>query len=104
MVKPVVVSVRIYKRFLLMLPPSPFVCNVATTFMAFVEKAIGNMTGLDKFSRCYIPSAAHEIRALCEVHVKPVLLWLQRRLAVIYFLDVRSTTKHVEEKAIGKVE
>lgn len=53
---------------------------------------------------CYIPSAAHEIRPLRVVHVKPVLLWLQRRLLTVYFFDVRSTTKHVEEKAIGKVE
>ena len=59
MVKPVVVSVWIYKRFLLMLPPSPFVCNVATTFMAFVGKAIGNVTGLDKFSNRQIPIAIY---------------------------------------------
>lgn len=52
---------------------------------------------------CYIPSAAHEIRRLFAVHVKPVLLWLRRRLETIYLFDVRSTTKHVEGKAIGKV-
>ena len=52
---------------------------------------------------CYIPSAAHEIRPLFTVHVKPVLLWLRRRLEAIYLFDVRSTTKHVEGKAIGKV-
>ena len=59
MVKPVVVSVWIYKRFLLMLPPSPFVCKVATTFRAFVGNAIGNVTGLGMFPHCQIPIAIY---------------------------------------------
>ena len=73
MVKPVVVSVWIYKRFLLMLPPSPFVCNVATTFMAFVGKAIGNVTGLDKFPHCYIPTASQHAPPLARTE-KPVVV------------------------------
>ena len=46
MVKPVVVSVWIYKRFLLM---SPLVCSVATMFKAAFGKAIGNATGFTAF-------------------------------------------------------
>lgn len=52
MEKPVVVSVWIYKRFLLMLPPSPLVCSVATTLSAAVGKAIGNVTGFAAFPHC----------------------------------------------------
>ena len=52
MVKPVVVSVWIYKRFLLILALSPYVCKVATTFRAFVGNAIGNVAGLDMFPHC----------------------------------------------------
>ena len=52
MVKPVVVSVWIYKRFLLILALSPYVFKVATTFRAFVGNAIGNVTGLDMFPHC----------------------------------------------------
>lgn len=58
MLNPVVVSVLIYKRFLLILPPSPSVCKIVTTFRAFVGKAIGNVTGLDIFPHCYIPTAS----------------------------------------------
>lgn len=88
---------------MLIFPLSPLVCSVVTTFSAVVGKAIGNVTGFAAFPHCYIPSAAHEIRPLFTVHVKPVLLWLRRRLEAIYLFDVRSTTKHVEGKAIGKV-
>ena len=50
-----------------------------------------------------MPSAAHEIRPLFDIHVKPVLLWLMRQDPFVYFFCAGSTTKHVEGKAIGKV-
>lgn len=65
MVKPVVVSVWIYKRFLLM---SPLVCSVATMFKAAFRKAIGNATGFTAFllsnsyrniSACFVPGDSH---------------------------------------------
>ena len=73
MEKPVVVSVWIYKRFLLMLLPSPLVCSVATTFSAAVGKAIGNVTGFAAFPHCYMPMASQQtLPSPCTV--KPFVL------------------------------